>query len=141
MSRAASVAAAAAVARFAPFLPLRASLLPCTRGLRTAAAASLVPRSPPGILHDVRRDSPPPQTPDDEFLRLSTFWTIYSRPVCPVGSMSLDLLRRVLMRDSCSRRLLLPGDEVRKCHLGTAARDKLFRITGTTKRLSGIWTR
>lgn len=70
MSRAAaSVAAAsvASVARFAPFLPLRASLLPCARGLRTAAAASLVPRSPPGILHDVRRDSPRPKPPTMNF--------------------------------------------------------------------------
>lgn len=51
--------------------------------------------------------------------------------VCIVRSISLDL-SWVLMRDSCSCSRL-PGDDVSKCQDGTMVRNKLFRITGTTK--------
>lgn len=140
MSRAASASSsAAAVARYALFLrkspPMRARITHSPQQHRSEVAVFQASFTTPCS------SSPPPDGPRYFYLFIfyflcvpfSNFPTIYKRLVCRVGSMSLDLLRRVLMRDSCLRRLLLPGDEVRKCQLGSTARDKLFRITGDNK--------
>lgn len=113
--------------------PMRARITHSPRQHRSDSAA------PQASFYDVLLLQPPHPTGHDKCSPFSNFTTLHRRLVCPVGSMSLDLLRRVLMRDSCSRRLLLPGDEVRKCQLGSRLDINYSGSGGQQSACEGAW--